>query len=255
MSVLLGVFFFIFGTIIGSFLNVVILRFNTKSGIFGRSSCFSCGERLKWFELVPILSFVFLRSQCRNCKSKISYQYPLVELSTGFLFLIVYLKWFIGISTIIPLIVVSLLVIIFVYDLKHKIIPNGIVYSFIFISFVQLFLQFESISFQIPSIIDLSAGPILFFPFFVLWFFSKGKWIGLGDAKLALGIGWMLGLVNGFSAIVFAFWIGALVSIALILFLKNKTLNIKSEIPFAPFLIVGFLFVFFSDINILQLTF
>lgn len=259
MHLLFGTLFFVLGTIIGSFLNVIILRFNTKSTILGRSLCFSCGKKLNWYELIPIVSFFFLSARCLGCKSKISYQYPLVELGTGFLFLGVYLKWVTDFSLIIPLIVVSLLTIIFVYDIHHKIIPNSIVYTFILISFIQMFLKFEPFSFYIPNTLDLLAGPILFFPFFALWFFSKGRWIGLGDAKLALGIGWMLGLMNGFSAIVFAFWIGAIVSVMLVLFSKINTLNwglnMKSEIPFAPFLIIGFLFVFFSDINITLLPF
>lgn len=265
MEILFGLFFFIFGTLIGSFLNVVILRYNTGSLLSGRSGCFSCGKTLKWYELFPLFSYLFLGGKCKKCKSMISWQYPLVELSTGFLFLGTYLKGYTDFSAIVPLSILSLLIVIFVYDIHHKIIPNGIVYGFVGISFAQLFVNLNTLSFVVPTTLDILAGPIFFIPFFAIWFFSKGMWMGLGDGKLVLGIGWMLGLVDGLSAVVLAFWIGAGISVLLLFlqrslshlypFSKWKMLTIKSEIPFAPFLIIGFLLVFFFDINILLLTF
>jgi prepilin signal peptidase PulO-like enzyme (type II secretory pathway) len=86
MEFLVAAAFFVFGSIIGSFLNVLILRFNTGATFGGRSKCFSCGRELRWYDLVPILSFLFLRGRCRFCKSKISLQYPTVELITGLIF-------------------------------------------------------------------------------------------------------------------------------------------------------------------------
>jgi prepilin signal peptidase PulO-like enzyme (type II secretory pathway) len=105
--------------------------------------------------------------------------------------------------------------------------------------------------------LTLLAGPVLFLPFFILWIVSNGRWIGLGDGKLALGFGWMLGLDYGLSAIVLAFWIGAVVSIFLIarerLNLKKKQLTMKSEIPFAPYLILGYAIVYFLSIDVMGL--
>lgn len=105
----------------------------------------------------------------------------------------------------------------------------------------------------------LLAGPALALPFFLIWLFSKGQWMGLGDPKLMLGIGWFLGPIMGLSAIILAFWIGAGYALILIALTKCKWHNLKisrkTEVPFAPFLILGFLLVFFFNIDILNLGF
>ena len=287
MSYTIALIVFVLGTIIGSFLNVVILRYNTGMSIVGspfspkgRSQCFSCGKALCAFELVPILSFVFLRGKCSACKSKISWQYPAVEFITGLIFAAIFiknLKLFSGFSfqssfssfvfpiftfqfittTIFYFIIWSILIVITVYDLKHKIIPNGLVYAFVLLS---LFSSTFTLT-------NLLVGPLFFLFFYSLWFFSKGKWVGFGDAKLSLGIGFLLGLVDGVSALIFAFWIGAAVSILIIaLGALSRTvrggqlrsalgnLTMKSEIPFAPFLILGTLIAFFCNIDIFGLS-
>jgi len=249
--------FFIFGTLIGSFLNVVILRYHS-GGIFSkRSRCFSCSKTLTWIELIPIISYLVLRGRCHACKSLISQQYILVEIGTGLLFLFVWLKGYTGMDMLFPLTAISILIAIFVYDIYHKIIPNGLVYAFIALSLVQMVVHFNPLSFSVPSTASFFAGPLLFVPFFAMWFYSKGLWMGLGDGNLALGIGWFLGLSMGVSAIIIAFWVGALVSILLLVFQKfrskqSNTLSMKSEVPFAPFLIVGFLAVFLFDISLTQ---
>jgi prepilin signal peptidase PulO-like enzyme (type II secretory pathway) len=110
------------------------------------------------------------------------------------------------------------------------------------------------LSFHVPSLWNILAGPVLALPFATLWLVSGGKWMGLGDAKLALPMGWILGIALGFSAIIIAFWIGAAVGIILILsekITRRGNLSMKSEIPFAPFLILGLTIVYFTGINIL----
>jgi leader peptidase (prepilin peptidase)/N-methyltransferase len=94
MNFLIILIFFAFGTIIGSFLNVVIYRTNTGKSLLGRSACMSCKKRLAWYELVPIFSFIFLNGRCGHCKTRISYQYVLVEFLTGLVFALIYLKFF-----------------------------------------------------------------------------------------------------------------------------------------------------------------
>ena len=261
MELTSAIFYFVFGTLIGSSLNVVILRYHSKSFFKGRSGCFSCGRNLKWYELVPLLSFFFLKGRCGSCRSKISAQYILVELSTGLLFLFAYLKGFVGIDMPIVLSILSILVAIFVYDLHHKIIPDGLVYLFIVIAFVQMFLSPSPFVFELPTLSNFIAGPILFTPFFAMWYLSKGAWMGLGDGKLAFGIGWFLGLNLGISAIVYSFWIGAVASLTFLIISKlikrrglfgKRTLSMKSEIPFAPFLILGFLLVLFFNLDLAQ---
>lgn len=262
-------FIFIFGTIIGSFLNVVVLRYNTGNKITkGKSKCFSCGKKLLWYELVPVLSFVFQKGKCRSCGSKISYQYPLVEIITGVLFLLIFLTkggpvfgWHLSFLPLLVtgywFLITSLLLAIAIYDFRHQIIPNEFVYPFVFLSlFSFLFENFnfrESLLFgnwKLETgnfIMKFIAGFVMFLFFASLWYFSQGRAMGFGDAKLALGIGWLLGPINGFLAFLFSFWVGAIVGIFL-LFLSKKSYNIKSKIAFGPFLVIAtFLVMFYGD--------
>ena len=263
MFELLAIFTFILGTIIGSFLNVVSLRMKTGRSINGRSFCFSCGKTLGALELVPVISFLVLSGKCKKCNSKISAQYIGVELITGFVFLCVFLKYFSDLATL-PFLTLtyyftlfSILIVIGIYDLKHKIVPDALAFWFATISLLGLFYfkGFEYL-FSYPGFLDLLAGPIFFTPFYLLWFFSDGRLIGLGDGKLAVGIGWMLGLVSGSSAIVLGFWIGAIFSLCLMFWsyiFRYKKIGLKSEIPFAPFMILGILLSFIFEFDILSL--
>ena len=221
-------FVFIIGTVIGSFVNVIGLRYNTGLSIIsGRSMCPYCNAGLKWFDMVPVLSFLYLRGRCRSCKNKISVQYPVIELLTGLVFAGVALRqfYYFPLYSALPYgtffsiffffyyaFVFSLLFVILIYDIRHKIIPNSFVYTFIVLSLLKLGLFFYCTGFNITAtnIFDLLAPLILFLPFALLWLISGGRWIGFGDAKLALGIGALLGFISGISAIILAFWLGAL---------------------------------------------
>jgi len=265
---------FCIGAIVGSFLNVFILRYNTGlSAVKGRSICFSCGKTLSWYELIPILSFVIQKGRCRGCGSKISWQYPLVETITGLLFILIFLKFnglvvvFADYSGVWPMLisfaVVSLLLSITVYDFKHKIIPDGMMVAFSILAIVNTFYYYftaDDLAFNLKThlIWYLAAGPILALPLFLIWLFSKGKWMGLGDPKLVLGIGWFFGPFYGLSALILSFWSGAIYGIILIILSKMKwhglEINGKTEVPFGPFLVLGFLIVFFFNVDILQLA-
>ena len=268
MTLFIIVFFGILGALIGSFLNVVILRYNTGMGLGGRSGCFTCGKTLSWYELIPVFSFLFQKGKCRGCKSSIATQYPLVEGATAFLFALVAYVNLIPfadaysiyqiLNLFLVLASVSLLVVIFVYDYYHKIIPDALSFSFAGLALVKLVLTEQWSLLHYPWYLDFWAGPILALPFVLIWYFSKGKWMGLGDGKLALGIGWFLGLASGLSAICLAFWIGTVVSLGLLLIQKmipkKHHLTLKSEIPFAPFLITGLLVAYFFPIDIFHIN-
>lgn len=136
------IFIFIFGAIIGSFLNVVILRYNTgESVVYSGSRCFSCGKKLTWSELIPIFSFLIQKGRCRQCKSKISPQYPIVELITALVFCAIFWKlnhqfdFYSVPSAAYWLAVFGSLIVISVYDFRHQIIPDKIVYLLIFLAF------------------------------------------------------------------------------------------------------------------------
>jgi len=257
------VLIFLLGTIIGSFLNVVIYRCNTgKSIAKGRSICMSCNHTLRFYELIPVFSFIFQKGKCRRCSSSISFQYPIVEMITGFVFVLLafYFLPFLWFS--VPLYIVNLslfsvlfcfLIIICAYDIRHKIIPDVFSYSFAGIAFVTLFINHTALGsmFVLPGVEAILAGPLCALPFYLLWKISGGRWMGLGDAKLMLGIGWMLGLGSGFVALVFSFWIGAVFGLLLMLY-KGRSTTLKTEIPFAPFLIISTTIVFFCSISLLS---
>lgn len=263
---MVSIYIFILGLLIGSFLNVVILRYNTGRSVDGRSGCMHCNYQLRWYDLFPVFSWLFLRGRCRKCKTKISIQYPLVELGTAVLFMGMFLKFSPHITDLVMLniifiwnaLIISILMIIFVYDIRHKIIPNELSYSFAVLGLLQTLYLFPVN--QAHTLIDwlnLSSGLLMFLPFWALWKFSDGKWIGLGDGKLALGIGWYLGFVHAISAIIIAFWIGAIFSVVFLLIDKlkssSKNITMKTEIPFAPFLIIGLLMEFFWKFDVVGL--
>jgi leader peptidase (prepilin peptidase)/N-methyltransferase len=140
--------------------------------------------------------------------------------------------------------------VISVYDVKHKIIPDQFVYSFIALTFINMFVGGSS-WFHIPSFSALIAGPLLAVPFAFLWLISRGRWMGFGDAKLVLGIGWLLGVNGGVNAVILAFWIGAVASV-IWLFATYKSFKPKTEIPFGPYLIIGMYLVLLFNIQVLD---
>lgn len=249
-------FSFILGTLIGSFLNVVALRYNTGMTLNGRSKCFSCGKNLHWHELIPIFSFVFQKGKCKKCKGKISWQYPLIELIAGILFAMIFyvfppLTVEMSFTTLFYVFITCLLLIITVYDVRHKVIPDALVYTFSIISLARLFIA-SDLSIIIPPLSAILAGPILALPFALMFLFSNGTWMGLGDAKLVLGIGWTLGLFSGVSAIILAFWIGAVVSV-IWMYIVFRKIKSRYEIPFGPYLILGMYLVLLFGIQVVDL--
>lgn len=266
MTALLVILFGILGLLVGSFLNVLVLRMRTGlSPAKGRSMCFSCGKTLGAIELIPVVSYVIQRGRCVSCEAKISAQYPLVESATAVLFGVVGYMMFVqyGVSVqffveaLFGLILVSLFVAISVYDIKHKIIPDGFVISLVVLGLIKLVLDvlllqglWSTIGWRILSAV------ILFLPFFLLWLVSKGRWIGLGDGKLVFAFGILLPVASALSGIVLAFWVGALFGVVLIGMSRvlRHTYAMKSEVPFAPFLILGALVVYFFPLDLFNVV-
>jgi leader peptidase (prepilin peptidase)/N-methyltransferase len=264
--------FFLFGLIIGSFLNVVIYRYNTGRTVGGRSMCFCCGTPLGWYELIPVASFVIQKGKCRTCGSRISSQYIAVELATAILFACVPViagfdltlftqgvlpsvsQWVVALYY---MVVVFILLFIFAYDLRHKIIPDGAVFSLIGLSFIaQFFIHGGQFFFALPSLLNFLAGPLVALPFYLIWLLSRGEYIGFGDIKLFVAVGWLFGLYNAFSAVTLSFWIGALVSLVLLYvpavarMCGLKKVTRKTEIPFGPFIILGIFLVLIFHIDV-----
>lgn len=274
------VFIFILGAIIGSFVNVIAYRYNTGLSIYnGRSKCFTCSKILSWKELIPVLSFIFLRGRCKGCKGKISFQYPFVEIALGVVFVLVairqYSLWEIysgfdnGLLYSILFFVYycfifSLLFVIALYDFRHKIIPNKLVYIFIALSTLKLLFFFfckhkMEAGYSLIDFLNLVSPLALFSPIALLWLLSGGRWIGFGDAKLAFGMGALLGFVQGISALMISFWVGAIYGLVMIFLGKfsidpRKRLSMGSEVPFAPFMIVGTIIAFFIKVDLLGIS-
>ncbi len=236
-------------------------------------------------------------------------QYPLVEILTGIMFtLITYFYFFDGAIFIgnnlfngslvlqaltqtpfikylfyaFDLTTLSILIAIFVYDFKHKIIPDKLVYTGASIMFVKAVISIFIFKLTgLDAVLTLLAGPLVALPFALFWLVSGGRWMGLGDAKLALIVGWGLGISYGFTALMYSFWIGTIVIIGLSLvremleafstrnnalglrikFLQSQKLKyftskipsykLRSEIPFGPFIIVAFYMIYFIGRNLL----
>ncbi|OGZ17167.1 MAG: hypothetical protein A3H76_04110 [Candidatus Lloydbacteria bacterium RIFCSPLOWO2_02_FULL_54_12] len=264
---------FILGTVIGSFLNVVIYRTGSGAGLRGRSKCLSCGKVLTVAMLIPLFSYLFQGGRCAYCGAKLSVQYPLVEAASGLLFLFVWwVDRFDPVVSNVPEMLAylfdtaawSLLLVIITYDLYHKIILDRFSAIFALLAGVTLFLKWR-FGLLTPEFLpvfgiytspwlDLFAGPLIMLPFTLLWFLSGGRAMGLGDAKLAFGLGWFLGLSGGISAVIFAFWTAFFPSLFLLL-LPRKRFTMKSEIPFAPFLVLGSMIVFFLGVDMFTWAF
>jgi len=260
---LISLIFGLFGLIVGSFLNVLILR-HGKLYLGGRSQCTNCGKAIAAIDLIPVLSWLLLRGRCRMCGGRISIQYPLVEASTAILFALVGAAPLPLMLQLFALPIVSLLIAIAVYDLYHTIIPDLWVYVF---SGLGLVASLSAVTETYGYAEVFLGGPLTAAPLFALWLFSGGRWMGLGDAKFALGMGWLLGPWDGLVSLFLAFILGALISVPL-LFMSSPlwkkmgapitpksasprthlAYTMKSEIPFGPFLIASCLVVWFIQI-------
>ncbi len=257
---------FVLGAIIGSFLNVLIYRFHTGKSINGHSHCMSCGNRLRWFELFPILSYLSLRGRCRKCASYVPVRYLLVEFATAISFLGIYFVTQDWVFFAILAVLVSVLMVTVVYDYYHLIIPNELPIALVGLAVVyQGYQIYSGAEFDILLSALLSAVVGAGFYAF-LWLISKGRWIGFGDAKLAFSLGLFLSAEYIVSMLILSFWIGAAVSLLLLgiqwvlmrgqftLPFMDAGITMKSEIPFAPFIILAFVATFFFAVDVMELT-
>lgn len=254
MESLISLTVFVFGLLVGSFLNVVIFRLKTgEDMVNARSKCMACDHQLAWYDLFPVFSFLFLKGKCRYCKEKISWQYPLVEIATGIAFAAVFFQkfqdggfnLFASADFLFSIFIFSALVVIFVFDLKHYIIPDKVIYPAIAVAFLLLLLN--TFLLQDGLNIDLFWNHMIaafisggFFLFLVIA--TKGEGMGGGDVKLGVLMGLVLGFFQTLLALFIAFVSGAAAGILLILLQKKK---MKSMLPFGPFLILGFLISYF----------
>ena len=218
--ILLVIVFFVFclGTVIGSFLNVVILRaFSGESIVMPPSKCPKCGNRLKWWHNIPILSYIMLRGKCYFCKEKISIQYPIIEFITGVLFVLVFIKYGIQVNTIFAFIVVSLLVVISVTDIKERVVFDSHTYSLIAVGLLyNAYLTGVEVYEQINTIVGFPSSPMWFVTNPLVssllglllgvvimeaaarigYLIAGNRAFGEGDTYIAAGLGAVFGWIN-----------------------------------------------------------
>ncbi len=238
----------IYGGFIGSFLGVIIDRLPEGRSIFwGRSQCDYCKKTLRWFELIPVFSFIIQLGKCRRCKRRLSFKYPLIEICSAILFVFVWFFVDFYLLLYIPAVIVasSLLVIVFI-DTRHMIIPDSLLVVGVIGTTIYHLIRLQSIYSIVLN--HLTAGILSFFLFYVLWEITRRKGIGFGDVKLVFLLGFITGFPSVIVGIYLSFLTGALVGLILLLS-RKKTM--KSPVPFGPFLIVGAVVSLLIDPNIL----
>ena len=241
MKALYSIFIFILGLIMGSFYNVVGLRLPKKQSLITpRSHCPECNHQLKWYENIPVLSYLFLKGKCKNCKEPISLMYPLIELLTGIMFLLNYLLFDFTEPFYISLVISSLLSIIFVSDTKYYIIDDEpLIASAILIIIIRYIFEGPSCILNIivgGTSAFLFAYSLRIFGFIVF----KQEALGGGDIKLSFVAGMFLGIKFGILYIVLASFLAF--PYAIYITIKNK----DNMLPFGPFLVSSLLIVFLN---------
>lgn len=234
---------FLTGLIVGSFLNVLALRFGYHESARSRSACMACGVPLTALDLIPVVSFVALRGRCRTCGSRFSLQYPVIELLTGFLFLGVFLSTPLGgvplvwLQSVALLVFWSAFILILVVDVKHTLVPLPFAWILIGGAMAVRLCSTVLLSSAMPFSDALAGGMTLASAVLFLVFITRGKGMGEGDIYIAAALGILFGFWRGIEVIAMAFWIGAIVGIALIALSRRVTM--KTELPFAPFLFMA----------------
>lgn len=244
---------FVFGTLIGSFISVLIhrIKYKKKGILLGRSMCPNCKKPLKWFNLIPIFSWIFQQGKCSKCKNKISIHYPLLEIITGLVFVTTLLTWdFTSQKELLPHFIFYLaefifLIAIFFFDLLYKEIPDSFSLPAIAIAIVGGLLL------KTVEPVSMLLGVLVVGGFFLIQFvLSKGMWVGGGDIRLGALMGTLLGLKMGAVALVISYVVGGFFAAYLMI---AKKVNRKTQIPFGPFLITGLLTTLFYGKQILSI--
>ncbi len=268
---LISIFFFVIGTLFGSFLSVVIHRSlkGQKGIVFGQSRCPKCKHKLKGLDLLPILNWIFKKGKCSYCKKPISPIYPTLELTSGLLFMTNFTMLAMNINfdffqnfsgllsftdgllfwvklAFLDLVILNMMAIFF-SDMQKKAIPNIFLFSLLIISAPAFLLTTSSIPEAfISRLIALGIGLVFFGG---QHFLSKGKWLGAGDIYVGAAIGLLLGWPKFLVAIFLAYTIG---SIIVLFILGFKKLKFKESIPFAPFLVLGALIALYQGNQIVS---
>lgn len=227
--IILYISIFLFGIVIGSFLNVCIFRIPQKESIvLPHSHCMSCGYQLCWYDLVPLFSFLFLRGRCRKCHTKLSLQYPLVEGLNGALYIIVFLANGWNLISVLYCLLTSALIVLSVIDFRTMEIPNGINVFIFLLGVAATVLDRADWRNHVIGMVAVS-GFLLF-----IYLITAGRGIGGGDVKLMAGAGLLL----GWKAAILAFFLGCILG-SVIHVIRMKVSNAEHRLAMGPYLSMG----------------
>ena len=241
----------VIGLSFGSFANACIYRLpKNKQVLIGRSYCPKCKKKIKWFDNIPLISFLFLDGKCRSCKKKISTQYFIVEFIAGLGFLLIFLNYDNHLAKLLLAILLTMYLMIFFIDLKHLIIPDVLNFGVIIIAFLKNFLPEFNLIFVQDISLSIIGGLVGYLSIWLIIYlyktFKKIEVMGLGDAKLIAG----MGLLFGWQSVPLILFISALLGLMIATpSLLGKKKNLKSKIPFGPYIIVvGLIYFFFGTV-------
>ncbi len=228
-TILLYIMIFLYGIVIGSFLNVCIYRIPKKEDIVKiNSHCMSCNYNLKWYDLVPLFSYIFLGGRCRKCKAKISIQYPLIESLNGILYVLVVLVNGFTIESLLYCLMFSALITLSVIDFRTYEIPFGINLFILTLGLIRVALDYQNFLDYLIGFISVSGF------LYLLFLLTKGRGIGGGDIKLMA----VSGLMLGWKCNIFALAIGCIVG-SIIHIIRMKVSKEDHVLALGPYLSVG----------------
>ena len=259
-SIIYNFLLFLVGGSLASFSLLVVERIGIKSILKGRSMCLSCNRAIPWWENIPIISYIMLQGRCKGCRIRIPSGYLLLELFSGILFIFlpsIISNWTYNFTQQILLFIVFSIIfilgiIISFYDLRHKVILEPALYILILITIaINIYTQYYDNHIGI-NYLNLFSGLIIAVPFIVLFIISAGKWLGLGDIILYIILGTLLPLEYSIYIFLYSVWIGAFVSIVLLL-IDRANHNMKTEVAFAPFIFLALLMVFIIKNDVLHI--
>ena len=236
---------FMLGAIVASFVGVVVERVYTgQSWLSSRSRCDSCAKELSPLDLVPVFSWLLSLGTCRSCKARISVMHVVWEVVLGSVFVLGYVALGLSYPLLVYCLFVALLLFIVRYDLRHTIVPLIPSLVLVFLGGVYAYLGSATL-YEFGGALLIAGGVSAFF--FLMYLLSFGKAMGLGDTPVALALA-LFSYPYAFSGLLFSFWIGAVIGIVLLLLSQGRP-TMKREIPFVPFLAVGFLLAYFVAWN------
>lgn len=229
VQIALYIVIFLFGIVIGSFLNVCIYRIPNKENIVNvRSHCMNCGHKLQWYELVPLLSYLFLRGRCRICKSKISVQYPLIEAGNGILYVLIFIFNGVNVDSLLYCLLTSALIVLSMIDFRTYEIPIGINVFILALGLIATVMDYHNLVSHIIGFFVVSVF------LYLIILITKGRGIGGGDMKLMA----VCGLLLGWKLIILAFILGCVIG-SIIHITRMKITKCDHVLAMGPYLSIG----------------